>query len=205
MNCVLLNKKGENVGNFDLPTIFDSTVNQELLNLAVKIFLGNQRQTNASTKDRGDVAGSGKKLYKQKGTGNARRGSIRSPLMRKGGIVFGPSNAVNYKRSLNKAQRGIAISSAFAKLALDKKVFVLEDMQFELSTSEVDKFLKVSNISKVRFVSDTINSNLLKATAAIPNANVDFIDNLNVYNILNSGNIVLSKESVLKIQQMWGK
>lgn len=95
MNAKVITKQGIESKELKLPEIFEFIPNLEVLKLSLRAYLANQRQSTAHTKTRGEVAGSTRKLYRQKGTGNARRGSLRSPLMRKGGIVFGPSNVAN--------------------------------------------------------------------------------------------------------------
>ena len=115
MKANLLDKKGKVAETLELPSVFnEERIHKELMSQAVKAYLDNQRQSNAHTKSRGEVAGSTRKIYRQKGTGNSRQGSIRSPLHRKGGVVFGPRNIRNYESTLTKKMRKLAIRSALS-------------------------------------------------------------------------------------------
>jgi large subunit ribosomal protein L4 len=122
----------ESAGEQDLPeTLFDGTIHQPAMWQAVKAYLANQRQANASTKTRAEVSGGNKKPWRQKGTGRARQGSIRSPQWRGGGIVFGPRPGRNYKQALPKQVRWLARKSAYNVRAEDESVFIIEPLVLE--------------------------------------------------------------------------
>jgi large subunit ribosomal protein L4 len=120
---------GESAGEQDLPeTLFDGTIHQPAMWQAVKAYLANQRQANAATKTRAEVSGGNKKPWRQKGTGRARHGSIRSPLWRGGGVVFGPRPGRNYKQALPKQLRWLARRSAYNMRAQDESIIIIEPL-----------------------------------------------------------------------------
>lgn len=201
MKAKLITKTGKIKGDIDLPKLFEVTPNKEILTLYTKIYLANQRQANAHTKGRGEVAGSTRKLYKQKGTGNARRGSLRSPIMRGGGIVFGPKNTVNYKRTLPKSQRKLAMLGSIALKGLSENLFVSQ--VFDIKSSVKDYKKMISNlglVGKVMFVLPEMDTVLVKVLKGLPKTDVILVNELSAYDVLNTDNLILH-DNVLTLME----
>jgi len=209
MKASLLDKKGKVAESLELPSVFNEVrIHKELMSQAVKAYLDNQRQSNAHTKSRGEVAGSTRKIYRQKGTGNSRQGSIRSPLHRKGGVVFGPRNIRNYESALTKKMRKLAIRSALSLKAKGENVFVVDS--FELPKTEITKyavsFLKASKVKgKVLVVTDTSDTLVQKSFNNINKSAVAVVNELNVYTLLNYDNLVFTKKAMELAETYWKK
>ncbi|MEI7578700.1 MAG: 50S ribosomal protein L4 [bacterium] len=187
-------------------SIFKTEVNEALLNQAVYVYLNNQRETNAHTKDRGDVSGGGRKPWRQKGTGRARHGSTRSPIWRKGGVTFGPKNTRNYKGTLSKKMRKAAICSAFSYQIALKKIVVFEDIEVKAkqATKELSKlFLDLKEYKKILIVQAEKNQLLVKAAANLKNNKTTIVAELNVYSILNSDYIIILEKALPIINKNW--
>ena len=184
--------------NTSLPTsVFDVTVdNHELLKVAYDSYLANNRTSSATTLQRGEVRGGGKKPWKQKGTGRARFGSSRNPIWRGGGIVFGPRGNENYSKRLSTKSKRVAVKQALTLANQAKKVFV-QDVTTTGKTSEVVKFLEDNKFArKTLIVVDQKTPELLRATANIQSVLLISATYLSVYHILNADHIVLSTKSV---------
>ena len=172
--------------------------NHELLKLAYDSYLANSRLASATTKQRGEVRGGGKKPWKQKGTGRARFGSTRNPIWRGGGIVFGPRGNENYTKKLPTGSKRVAVKQA---LTLANKAKKLQVLPFEgkvtAKTRDAVDFLKRHNLDrKVLLVVTEKSPELLRSTANLQNVLVVKATYLSVYHILNADHIVLSNESV---------
>lgn len=170
--------------------------NHELLKLAYDAYLANNRLASAHTLQRGEVRGGGKKPWKQKGTGRARVGSIRSPIWRGGGIVFGPRGNENYTIKISKTSKRVALRQALT-LANEAKKIVVKDVKTTGKTAEIAKFLADNKFDrKVLLVVDDKSDELLRATANLRNVVLVSATYLTVYHILNADHIVLSTKSV---------
>lgn len=170
--------------------------NHELLKLAYDAYLANSRKASATTKTRGDVRGGGKKPWRQKGTGRARFGSIRNPIWRGGGVVFGPLGNENYTKKISTAAKRQAVKQALTLANEAKKIHVL-DVKTSGKTSEVAKFLADNKFArKTLIVVEEKTPELIRATNNLENVLLIRTTYLNVYHILNADNIVLSKASV---------
>ena len=170
--------------------------NHELLKLAYDAYLANNRLASATTLQRGEVRGGGKKPWKQKGTGRARVGSIRSPLWRGGGVVFGPRGNENYTKKLSKTSKRVAVRQALT-LANQAKKIVVKDVTTTGKTAEVVKFLADNKLDrKVLLVVDTKSTELIRATANLQNVLLISAKYLAVYHILNADHIVLATKAV---------
>lgn len=170
--------------------------NHELLKLAYDAYLANSRKASATTKTRGDVRGGGKKPWRQKGTGRARFGSIRNPIWRGGGVVFGPLGNENYTKKISTAAKRQAVKQALTLANEAKKIHVL-DVKTSGKTSEVVKFLADNKFArKTLIVVEEKTPELIRATNNLENVLLIRTTYLNVYHILNADNIVLSKASV---------
>lgn len=170
--------------------------NHELLKLAYDSYLANSRLSSASTLQRGEVRGGGKKPWKQKGTGRARFGSSRNPIWRGGGVVFGPRGNENYTKKLPTNAKRTALRQALT-LANEAKKITVKDVATTGKTSEVAKFLAENKLERrVLLVVDEKTPELIRATNNIPNVQLVSAMYLNVFDILNADNIVLNTKSV---------
>ncbi len=179
--------------------------NHELLKLAYDSFLANSRLATATTKQRGEVSGGGKKPWAQKGTGRARFGSSRNPIWRGGGIVFGPRGNENYTKRLTTKSKRVALRQALTLAHTDKKIVVL-DFKTTGKTSEAVKFMADNKLErKVLLVVDEKTPQLIHATNNIQNLLLIRATYLSVYHILNADHIVLSAASVPVIEKWLAK
>ncbi len=177
--------------------VFNVTVeNHELLKLAYDAYLANNRQASATTLQRGEVRGGGKKPWKQKGTGRARFGSSRNPIWRGGGVVFGPRGNENYTIRISTKSKRVAIRQALS-LANDAKKVIVKDIKTTGRTAEIAKFLADNKLDrKVLVVVDEKTPEIIRATANLQNVLLIGAKYLSVYHILNVDHIVLSEKSV---------
>jgi 50S ribosomal protein L4 len=170
--------------------------NHELLKLAYDSYLANARLASATTKQRGEVRGGGKKPWKQKGTGRARFGSTRNPIWRGGGIVFGPRGNENYIKKLSKTSKRVAIKQALTLANKDNRIIV-KDISTTGKTAEIVKFLQDNKIDrKVLIVVDEKTPELIRATNNLRQVRLVSALYLNVFDILNADTIVLNNKSV---------
>ena len=170
--------------------------NHELLKLAYDSYLANARLSSATTKQRGEVSGGGKKPWKQKGTGRARFGSSRNPIWRGGGVVFGPRGNENYTKSLSKTAKRVAVKQALT-LANEAQKIAIDDIKTTGKTAEVAKYLADNKLNrKVLVVVSEKTPELMRASNNIQNVLVVSANYLSVYHILNADHIVLSVKAV---------
>ncbi len=206
----IYNQEGKEVSELELnKAVFDLPQNADLIQQAVIVALANKRQVLASTKDRNEVSGGGRKPWRQKGTGRARHGSIRSPLWRGGGITFGPSRKRNFKLDINKKMARKALLTALSAKAKDGEILVLDDLKLPApKTKEMVKIFK--NFPQVKTgllilsgrrnlgKSDSggKNEDLKKAGRNLPNINVINLDNLNILDILKYQYLIFAKDGI---------
>jgi len=170
--------------------------NHELLKLAYDAYLANNRTASATTLQRGEVRGGGKKPWRQKGTGRARFGSSRNPIWRGGGVVFGPRGNENYTKKLSKTSKRVALRQALTLANQSKKV-VVKDVKTTGKTAEVAKFLADNKFDrKVLLVVENKTPELIRATSNLQNVLLVSAKYLTVFHILNADHIVLSTKSV---------
>ncbi len=175
--------------------------NHELLKLAYDSFLANNRTASATTKQRGEVSGGGKKPWAQKGTGRARFGSSRNPIWRGGGIVFGPRGNENYTKRLSTTSKRVALKQALT-LAEKAGKIVLKDVKTTGKTAEIVAFLNDNKLDrKVLIVVDEKTPELIRATANIQNVLLVRSTYLSVYYILNADKIVIAPTSIDTIKK----
>jgi len=189
------NIAGESVGSLSLaPESLSEGVAMSHLHRIVVSYEANLRQGSACTKTRGDRAGSGKKLWKQKGTGRARMGSIRSPLWRGGGVTFGPKPR-DYRMDMNKKERRVALFAALAGKLGDGEIVALDSMSLkEAKTKVVASFLNTAKIQgKVLFVSSEYNSEFLRASKNLDKVSLLPMKDLNALEVLKAHVIVFEK------------
>ncbi len=170
--------------------------NHELLKLAYDSFLANSRQASATTLQRGEVRGGGKKPWKQKGTGRARFGSTRNPIWRGGGVVFGPRGNENYTKKLTKLSKRVAVKQALSLANAEKKILV-SDIKTTGKTAEVIKFLADNKLDrKVLVVVDAKTPEIIRATNNIQQVLLVSATYLNVYHILNADHVVIAPKAL---------
>ncbi len=198
------NLKNEEVGDLELPdAVFGVELNEALIHAAVKSFLTNRRQGTVGTKTRGDVSGSGRKLWKQKGTGRARIASIRSPLWKGGGNTHGPQPR-DYSTSLPKKMRRGALRSALSERVREGNLVVLDALAFDKPrTKDFIGALATLNLEGRTLVVDSIdNSNLMLSARNVQRTKIVGSNSLNIYDLLRHEKIVLSRAAVEEIGRM---
>jgi len=185
--------------------IFAIEPNDHAIYLDVKQYLANQRQGTHQSRERGEIAGSTRKIKKQKGTGTARAGSIKNPLFRGGGRVFGP-RPKDYGFKLNKKLKVLARKSALSYKAKDKNIMILEELSFK--TPKTKEFLSVLKSLKVDseralFVTSERDNNTLLSSRNLKNAKVITADKLNTYDILHSNKLIISEKAFIQIEKQF--
>lgn len=184
--------------------VFGVEPNDHAIYLDVKQYLANQRQGTHKSKERADIAGSTRKIKKQKGTGTARAGSIKSPIFRGGGRVFGPRPR-DYSFKLNKKLKVVARKSALAYKAKAKSISVLEDFSFESpKTKEYIKMLEALalNGKKTLFVLPEVSKNIVLSSKNIKNTKVITAEQLNTYDVIDAEKLVIVESSIEKIDNI---
>lgn len=196
LKLAVLNQEGKVNGEVSLPeSIFSYPIKKQILYEAVVNYLANQRQGTASTKTRGEVSGSNRKPWRQKGTGRARVGSIRSPLWRKGGTIFGPKPR-DYSYEIPKQVKRNALKSALALRYKEKKLLLVDDLSFRQSkTKEAVQLLKQLQVDSALVVDLADNRNLFLAMRNLPQAKAVDARSLNVYDILKYKWLVISQRA----------
>jgi large subunit ribosomal protein L4 len=207
MEIKVLNKAGQETGRTVTldEQIFGIEPNDHAIYLDVKQILANKRQGTHSSKERADVSGSTRKLKKQKGTGTARAGSVKSPVFRGGGRVFGPRPR-NYDFKLNKKVKSLARKSALTYKALEEAILVIEDFSFE--TPKTREMVQISNNLKINdkkslFVLPEENKNIYLSSRNLQAVSVITASELNTYQILNAKKVVVLESSVNKIEELF--
>ncbi len=206
MKLEVVNIQGEKTGRkVDLPEdIFGVEPNEHAIYLAVKQFLANQRQGTHAAKERGEVAGSTRKLKRQKGTGTARAGDIKNPLFRGGGRVFGP-RPKEYNLRLNKKVKRLARYSALSTKAQAGKIMVVEDFSFDApKTREYVNILKNLSLGddKTLHVTPDFEREVFLSSRNIANANVVRAADLNVYEVMKAQTLLINESAVEKIKEL---
>lgn len=200
----LYNIKGEVIGKETLPDVlFGVKPKLELIQFVVRAHRANKREPWAHTKNRGDVSGGGKKPWKQKGTGRARQGSIRSPQWKGGGVAFGPRKERNYEIKINQKVKEKALRMVLTDKAESKKIVLLDSFEIQNpKTKDVQKMLKVFKLKSVLMSLGKNNEGLIRAFKNIPKVGVLSADSLNVYDLLKYEYFVLDQEALKKIKSM---
>ena len=201
----VLNMAGAKVSELELcESIFAIEPNTSAMHIAVVNYLANQRQGTQSTLTRSEVSGGGKKPWRQKGTGRARQGSTRAPQWYHGGIAHGPKPR-SYRFEINKKVKRLALKSALSSKVAASEMIVLEDLALEaIKTKEVVKVLTaVKAAKKTLIVLPEKNDVIYRSARNIEGVNVTFVNTLNVYDILNCDSIVVLKDAVAKIEEVY--
>ncbi len=209
MEVNVVNISGKETGaKVQLPeAIFGIEPNDHAIYLDVKQYLANQRQGTHKSKQRNEIAGSTRKLYKQKGTGGARAGSIKSPLFNGGGRVFGPQPR-DYSFKLNKKLKSLARKSALSYKAQDSNIVVLEDFSFDAIKTKT--FIQmVADLSmtdeKTLLVLPAANNNIYLSSRNVQKAKVITADQLNTYDVLNAGKLLLTTGAIKLMEEAFAK
>ena len=202
----MLNLKGEKVKDVNLKdNIWDITPNDAVLHNAIMVASSNARQSTASTKTRSEVRGGGRKPWRQKGTGNARQGSIRATQWRGGGIVFGPTPNKDYTKKQNKKERRLALKSALAYKVRDNELIVVDALVLETNkTKEMVKILTDLNIelNKVLIVVDELTENLVLATRNLSNVKLISFDEINAFDLVSADNMLITETALNKLEEV---
>ena len=204
-NVALYNISGKQVGEIELnENIFGVDVNVEAMQQVVKMYLANQRQGTQSALTRAEVSGGGIKPWRQKGTGRARHGSIRSPQWKKGGIVFAPKPR-SYRYTVPKKIKRIAMKSALSSKVNENSIVVIEELNFDApKTKQVVSLLENLKIdSKTLIVLADNNENVVKSSRNIEGVKATFVNTLNVYDILKYDKFVITKDAVKKVEEVY--
>ena len=201
----VLNMQGQEVGQQELnDAVFGIEPNVSVMNDMVKNYLANQRQGTQSALTRSEVSGGGKKPWRQKGTGRARQGSIRSPQWTHGGIALGPKPR-SYNYSLTKKTKRLAMLSALSAKAAAGEIIVIDGLDMgEIKTKSFAGFLKsVEATGKSLVVTPEVRTNVVKSAANIPGVRTTIASTLNVYEILNADKFIIDKAAVEKLQEVY--
>ncbi len=203
-NVSVYNNEGKAVGTIELKDdIFGVEINEHLVHMAVVQQLANKRQGTQSAKTRAEVSGGGRKPWKQKGTGHARQGSTRSPQWKGGGVVFAPKPR-EYSFKLNKKEKRIALKSALTSRVAAEKIFVLDELNFdEIKTKKMIAILDNLKVSKALVVLGDKNDNVILSARNIPSVRTALPNTINVYDILKYDTLVLTKDAVAKIEEVY--
>ena len=188
-------------------SVFGIEPNDHAIYLDVKQYLANQRQGTHKAKQRNEIAGSTRKLYKQKGTGGARAGNIKSPLFNGGGRVFGPQPR-DYSFKLNKKLKSLARKSALSYKAKDSSIVVVEDFTFDTIKTkayiQLQNDLKVSDV-KTLLVLGAANNNVYLSGRNLKGTKVIVADQLNTYDVLNAGKLILTTGALKTLEEALAK
>lgn len=199
--------KGQEVGDIELSdVVFGITPNKSVLHDAVVMQQASQRRGTHAVKNRSDVSGGGRKPWKQKGTGNARQGSIRSPQWVGGGTVFGPTPR-SYAFKLPKKVRRLAIKSALSSKVLDNEVVVLDALTLENGkTREMVQVLKnLGADKKALIVTDQLENNAVLATRNIPGVKLIHADGVNVLDVLHHDKVIITRGAAGRVEEVFGQ
>ena len=202
----MLNQNGENIKDIKLnDNIWAIEPNDAVLHNAIVLARSNARKSTASTKTRSEVSGGGRKPWRQKGTGNARQGSIRATQWRGGGIVFGQTPNKNYKKKQNKKERRLAIKSALSYKVKDNELIVVDAIDFKTNkTKEMKELLTKLNIenNKVLVVVEELTENICLASRNLANVKlVDFTE-VNAFDLVNADNMLITEGTLKKLEEV---
>ena len=200
----VLNMEGNEVEKLNLNDgIFGVEINEHLVHLAVVSQLANNRQGTQSAKTRSEVRGGGRKPWRQKGTGHARQGSIRAPQWTGGGVAFAPKPR-EYSKKLNKKERRLALKSALTSRVNENKFIVVDEFKFDdVKTKNVANMLNNLNVKKALVIMGDKNDNLILSARNIPGVKTALTSTINVYDILKYDTVVVSKEAVANIEEVY--
>lgn len=205
MNIPVYDIEGKVIESEEIPEKFSIPPHYHSLFLSIRYIRNALRRGTASTKKRGEVSGGGRKPWRQKGTGRARQGSIRSPLWKGGGVVFGPKPR-SFRISIPKKVKRLSLLSSISIKLNENKLFVVNGIKYDKpSTKEAVKLLNKLNLTtSTLFVFDDRNGEVLLSMRNIPKITPIHYRFLNTYDILRHDNLVLTKEAYEKVKEVWG-
>jgi large subunit ribosomal protein L4 len=209
MDIAVLKSSGEQTGRkVNLSdAVFGIEPNDHAIYLDVKSILANKRQGTHKSKQRNEIAGSSKKIKKQKGTGGARAGNIKNPQFKGGGRIFGPQPR-DYSFKLNKKVKDLARKSALAYKAKDNSIAILEDFNFEApKTKTYLNLLSALSLGdkKTLLVLPTANKNIVLSGRNVENAKITTVDQINTYDVMNADNVIFVESSISKVENLLNK
>jgi large subunit ribosomal protein L4 len=201
----VLDTKGNKLEQITLDkSVFGGVVHEITLAQYLRVYLANQRQGTASTKTRSEVSGSGKKPWRQKGTGRARVGTKRNPIWRHGGVAHGPKPK-DWGLDLNKRARKLAIKSALTQVLSSESTFIINEFNLQTpKTKDAVKALEPFNLEgRTLLVLDKLDENISKGLSNIENISFAMPDNLNAYSLVNAKNVIFTKEAIQKLTEKY--
>ena len=198
------NTEGKEVEKLELnDAVFGVEINEHLVHMAVVAQLANKRQGTQSAKTRAEVRGGGRKPWRQKGTGHARQGSTRSPQWTGGGVVFAPTPR-DYSFKMNKKEKQLALKSALTSKVNDSKLIVVDELKMEaIKTKDFKAVMTNLNAKKALVVMAEKDVNVVMSAKNIPDVNTALTSTINVYDIMKAGTVVLTKDAVAKIEEVY--
>ncbi len=198
------NMEGKEVEKIDLSdAVFGVEVNEHLVHMAVVQQLANNRQGTQKAKTRSEVSGGGRKPWRQKGTGHARQGSIRAPQWKGGGVVFAPVPR-DYSFKLNKKEKRAALKSALTSRLQAEKLIVVDEIKFdEIKTKKFAEVMSNLKVNKGLVVLADNDKNVVASAKNMQFVNTTLVDQINVYDVMNGGTVVLTKDAVKKIEEVY--
>ncbi len=198
------NMEGKEVGTLDLnDAIFGVEINEHLVHMAVVQQLANNRQGTQKAKTRSEVSGGGRKPWRQKGTGHARQGSTRAPQWKGGGMVFAPVPR-DYSFKLNKKEKRAALKSALTSKVNDNKLIVIDELKLdEIKTKNFKTVMDNLNVDKGLVVLGENDQNVVLSARNLPAVQTILTGNLNVYDVMKAAKLVLTKDAVTKIEEVY--
>ena len=198
------NMKGESVGDINLKDeIFNVEINEHLLHMARVQNLANLRQGTQKQKTRAEVRGGGKKPWRQKGTGNARQGSIRAPQWKGGGVVFAATPR-DYEITLNKKEKRSAMKSALTNCVKENNFIVIDELKLDkIKTKDFSNVLKALKMDSALVVLDTNDKVVITSARNIKNVKTSAVNELNVYDILKYEKVLITKNAVKNVEEVY--
>ena len=203
-NVAVYNMEGKEVGSLELnDAVFGVEVNEHLVHMAVLQQLANNRQGTQKAKTRSEVRGGGRKPWRQKGTGHARQGSTRSPQWTGGGVVFAPVPR-DYSFKINKKEKRAALKSVLTSRVLDNKLIVVDELKFdEIKTKKFQAVMDNLKVKKALVVIADNDEKITMSARNIPTVKTALVNSINVYDILKGDTLVLTKDAVAKIEEVY--
>ncbi len=203
-NVSVYNMEGKEVGTIELnDAVFGVEINEHLVHMAVVQQLANNRQGTQKAKTRAEVSGGGRKPWRQKGTGHARQGSTRSPQWAGGGVVFAPVPR-DYSFKLNKKEKRAALKSALTSKVQDSKLVVVDELKFdEIKTKNFVNVMNNLKVEKGLVVITENDTNVVMSAKNVADVNTTLVNTINVYDIMKAKTVVLTKDAVAKIEEVY--
>ena len=203
-NVSVYNMEGKEVGKMELnDAVFGVKINEHLVHMAVVQTLANKRQGTQKAKTRSEVSGGGRKPWRQKGTGHARQGSIRAPQWKGGGVVFAPVPR-DYSFKLNKKEKRAALKSVLTSRVQENKLIVLDELKLdEIKTKKFKEVMDNLKVEKAMVVIGEQDQNIICSARNLPKISTAVAENINVYDILKGDTLVITKDAVAKIEEVY--